>query len=188
MKKLIRPSRFPVQAPDPADSDLFRDAIGPVRPLRQPAAPPPQRPRPAPRARQFELDEARVRDELLTHSYDLGLIELGDELHYLKVGQPDSLLRKLRRGQFSIRAEIDLHEMSVAVARVAITDFLSDAIRNHEWCVRIVHGKGLRSRSGPVIKGLTDQMLRRRDDVLAFSSALPNQGGTGAVLVLLQRK
>ena len=54
-------------------------------------------------------------------------------------------------------------------------------------CVRIVHGKGLRSKAhGPVLKQLTDTLLRRRADVLAFTSARPTQGGTGAVIVLLQ--
>jgi DNA-nicking Smr family endonuclease len=53
--------------------------------------------------------------------------------------------------------------------------------------VRIVHGKGLRSKAaGPVLKNLTDRMLRRRDDVIAFASARPAQGGTGAVVVLLK--
>ena len=55
-------------------------------------------------------------------------------------------------------------------------------------CVRIVHGKGLRSGSaGPVLKRMTDRVLRRRDDVLAFASARPAQGGTGATVVLLRR-
>jgi DNA-nicking Smr family endonuclease len=54
--------------------------------------------------------------------------------------------------------------------------------------VRIVHGKGLRSRAtGPVLKALTDRLLRRRDDVIAFASARPALGGTGAVVVLLKR-
>ncbi|MEO5625059.1 MAG: Smr/MutS family protein, partial [Dokdonella sp.] len=65
-----------------------------------------------------------------------------------------------------------------------------DDCRHHDLlCVRIVHGKGLRSKAaGPVLKQLTDSMLRRRADVLAFTSARPAQGGTGAVIVLLQRE
>jgi DNA-nicking Smr family endonuclease len=55
--------------------------------------------------------------------------------------------------------------------------------------VRIVHGKGWRSGpGGPVLKGLTDHLLRRRADVLAFASARPADGGTGAVLVLLKTR
>jgi DNA-nicking Smr family endonuclease len=169
------------------DSELFRASIGHVRPLAHIATPLPQAPKPAPEARQFELDEAAVRDELLDHAFDPGLIEVGEEIHHLKLGQSSRLLKRLRRGHYSVQAEIDLHQMTVAVAREAIVGFLNEAIRHRELCVRIVHGKGLRSSSrGPVIKRMTEQLLRRRDDVLAFASALPAQGGTGAVLVLLR--
>jgi DNA-nicking Smr family endonuclease len=165
---------------------LFRDAIGEVRPLRRAVEAIPT-PRPPPEPEQARRDEARVRDELMTHPIDHGTVELGDEIAYLKQGQPSRLLQRLRRGHFSVRAEIDLHEMSVAVAREAIRLFLDECRRHGELCVRIVHGKGLRSKAqGPVLKQLTDSLLRRRADVLAFASARPAQGGTGAVIVLLQ--
>lgn len=168
------------------DGRLFRDAIGHVRPLKTTHAARPTRPQRAPEPVQSQLDEARVRDELLTHPFDPALIEAGDEITYLKAGQQQRLLQRLRRGQFSVRAEIDLHEMSSAVARDAIRLFLDDCRREGELCVRIVHGKGLRSKAhGPVLKRLTDSMLRQRADVLAFTSARPAQGGTGAVVVLL---
>ena len=179
MKRVPRPSQAGKNSPAVAreDRDLFRDAIGSVRVLNLDSHPPPSVKRPQPRARQFELDEAAVRDELLTHAFDPGSIELGDEILYLKPG----------RGRFSVRAEIDLHQMTVAVAREAIKGFLAEAKAHGEHCVRIVHGKGLRSASrGPVVKRMTEQLLRRRDDVIAFASALPVQGGTGAVLVLLR--
>jgi DNA-nicking Smr family endonuclease len=175
-------------AHDEDDAALFRDAIGHVRPLAREHEALPAGPRPVPEPEQSRLDEARVRDELLTHAIDHGAIELGDEIMYLKQGQPSRLLQKLRRGQFSVRAEIDLHEMSVAVAREAIRQFLDDCRRHDELCVRIVHGKGLRSKAqGPVLKQMPHALLRRRADVLAFTSARPAQGGTGAVVVLLQR-
>ena len=170
-----------------ADGALFRELIGPVRPLARSGDVPAAAPKPPAEARQFERDEAAVRDELLEHAIDPGTIEVGEEIHYLKPGQPERLLKRLRRGQFSVRAELDLHQMTARVAGEAIRAFLDEAIRHHEYCVRIVHGKGLRSTTarGPVLKRLTEQILRRRSDVLAFSSALPVQGGTGAVLVLL---
>lgn len=169
------------------DGELFRELVGPVRPLARADDAPAAAPKPAAEPRQFELDEAAVRDELLEHAIDPGAIEVGEEIHHLKPGQPERLLKRLRRGQFSVRAELDLHQMTAKVAREAIRGFLDEAIRHHEYCVRIVHGKGLRSATarGPVLKALTEQILRRRGDVLAFSSALPAQGGTGAVLVLL---
>lgn len=170
------------------DARLFRAVVGPVRPVKPDSVSPATRPRPVPIPTQSLRDEAKVRDELLTHPFDPA-IEAGDEISYLKTGQPKRLLQRLRGGQFSVRAEIDLHEMSRLVARDAIRNFLDDCRREGELCVRIVHGKGLRSKAqGPVLKRLTDSLLRRRADVLAFTSARPAQGGTGAVLVLLQRR
>ncbi|MDR2012302.1 MAG: Smr/MutS family protein [Rhodanobacter sp.] len=171
------------------DADLFREAIGVVRPLRRTTHDTPTRPRPSPEPTQSRRDEERVRDELLTHAIDPAWIEAGDEITYLKSGQPTRLLRRLRRGLFSVQAEIDLHEMNSAVAREAIRQFLDECRHHGERCVRIVHGKGLRSKAnGPVLKQLTDGLLRRRADVLAFTSARPAQGGTGAVIVLLARE
>lgn len=170
------------------DAQLFRAAIGRVRPLRDASAPAPAPEPPSPSPEQFLRDEAQVQSDLLDLPFDSAAIELGDEISWLKAGQASSLLRRLRRGDFSVRAEIDLHEMSAAVARVAINAFIDDCLRNHEFCVRIVHGKGLRSRNtGPVLKRLTATLLARRKDVLAYASARPAQGGTGAVVVLLQR-
>jgi len=193
LPRIPKPSRHasaPARpAPTDADSALFRELIGPVRPLTHASEVPVMAERPPAEPRQFERDEAAVRDELLDHAFDPATIEVGEEIHHLKAGQPGRLLRQLRRGQFSVRAELDLHQMTAEVAREAIHAFLDEAIRHHEYCVRIVHGKGLRSATarGPVLKGLTEQILRRRSDVVAFSSALPAQGGTGAVLVLLGR-
>lgn len=189
IKKLQQALKAGRENPPVADDDqsLFRESIGRVRPLPRRADPPPAAARPAPMAKQFQRDEAAVRGELLNHAFDPASIELGDEILYLKPGQPDRLLKQLRRGHYSIRSEIDLHQMTVAVARDAIKGFLAEALAHDELCVRIVHGKGLRSASrGPVVKRMTEQLLRRRDDVLAFASALPAQGGTGAVLVLLR--
>lgn len=181
--------RRPAPPPPPEDIELFRELIGPVRPLAHAADAAPEAPKPAPVARQFALDEARVRDELLDHAFDPAEIEVGEEIHHLKNGVAPRVLKRLRRGHYSIRAELDLHQMTAAVARPAIMQFLDEAIDHGELCVRIIHGKGLRSSSrGPVLKRLTEQLLRQRGDVLAFSSALPAQGGSGAVIVLLQAR
>ncbi|MEI7038147.1 Smr/MutS family protein [Fulvimonas yonginensis] len=177
--------RPPVQ-PDEDDIRLFRDAIGPVRELRADVPPPPA-PRPAPRAHMLEADEAAVPGELLELAFDPALMEIGEELSYLRDGYPPRLLRQLKRGQFSIQDELDLHHMNAAAAQASIGSFLAEARQHGLRCVRIVHGKGLRSKAaGPVLKVLTDRLLRRRDDVVAFASARPAQGGTGAVVVLLR--
>ncbi|MBS0589031.1 MAG: Smr/MutS family protein [Proteobacteria bacterium] len=167
------------------DHDLFVQSIGSVRQVKQVAAEC-ERPRPPPEPVQSRLDEARVPSELMDSAIDPALIEVGEELSHLKDGHSPLLLRKLKRGQFSVADEIDLHQMTQTVAREAIAQFLAECRRERRLCVKIIHGKGLRSRNeGPVLKRLVDGLLRRRADVLAFASAKANQGGTGAVVVLL---
>jgi len=180
--------RAPSQVSDD-DARLFREAIGDVRRLEPSGeAPVAAAPRPAPRPRMFEADEAAVAGELLDMAFDPARMEVGEELSHLRDGYPPRLLRQLKRGQFSVQDEIDLHHMNAAAAQASIAAFLAEAHREGLRCVRIVHGKGLRSKAaGPVLKALTDRLLRRRDDVVAFASARPAQGGTGAVVVLLKR-
>ena len=169
------------------DARLFREAIGEVRAF-DPAPLPPVAAKPEPRPRMFEADEAAVPGELLEMAFDPALMEVGEELSFLHDGYPPKLLKQLKRGHFSVQDDLDLHQMNAAAAQASIADFLAEARQNGLRCVRIVHGKGLRSKSaGPVLKSLTDRMLRRRDEVIAFASARPALGGTGAVVVLLKR-
>ncbi|MDR3386461.1 MAG: Smr/MutS family protein [Rudaea sp.] len=171
----------------PEDLRLFEQAVGPVRRIaaqRTVAS----RPRPEPEPRQSQLDEARVAGELMRSAIDPAEIEIGEELSYLKASLSPRLLRQLKRGYFSVADEIDLHQMTANVARIAIKQFLDENKRDGRLCVKIIHGKGLRSRAdGPVLKRLVDGMLRQRADVLAFASAKPAEGGTGAVIVLLRQ-
>lgn len=169
------------------DSRLFRDAIGATRPLADKPMPERNAP-PAPYPAMFERDEAAVRDELLDSVIDPAAIEIGEELLYLRDGHSPQLLKRLRRGVFSVEDEIDLHQMNEKAARATLDAFLVQARQHGYACLRIVHGKGLRSGSaGPVLKRMVDRVLRRRDDVLAFASSRPAQGGTGATVVLLRK-
>lgn len=168
------------------DRRLFREAIGEVQRFAA-VAPPPAAGKPVPHPHMRDADEAAVPGELLDMVFDPALLEVGEELSFLRDGYPPKLLRQLKRGQFSIQDDLDLHQMNAAAAQASIIDFLAEARRAGIRCVRIIHGKGLRSKAaGPVLKGLTDRMLRRRDDIVAFASAQPALGGTGAVVVLLR--
>lgn len=172
--------------PSEEEVRLFRDAVGPVRALEhdrhlpETAGPPPV---PSQRRR----DEKQVLRDLLSDGLDPADLETGEELVYLRPGLPYSLLRRLRRGQFSVGPQLDLHGLTVDEARAALGAFLHEVQRGGRRCVRIVHGKGLRSRQGqPVLKVKVNHWLRQREEVLAFCSARPVDGGTGAVYVLLK--
>jgi DNA-nicking Smr family endonuclease len=168
------------------DQALFRQEIGDVRPLRDSGRAAPERPKPRPQPVQRVLDERRVMEELLQFPEDPAEMETGEELSYLRPGLQHRYLVRLKRGHYSIGDSIDLHQMNTETARAAIQEFLEQAHERGLGCVRIVHGKGLRSRNGPVLKRLAQRLLSRHPRVAAFASCRPVDGGTGAVAVLLR--
>ncbi len=169
------------------DKALFRAHVGKVRPVRTDQAPIKPRP-PAPVPLQTLADEQQVMEDLGSLDFDPAEIETGEELLYRGTGLQDRQFRRLRRGQFRIEGELDLHGFTADAARLAVATFLTRARQAGNRCVRIIHGKGRGSRNGrPVLKTRVHFWLRQRRDVLGFSSALPADGGTGAVYVLLKK-
>lgn len=171
----------------PEDRELFRSSVGQVKPLKQDKqALAPRRPDPRPRlTEQDQLDVLQEMSESAAYSEE---IETGEELHYHRPGIQQQVLRQLRRGQYVIQGELDLHGMTSADARNALALFLSECTIRRRRCVRIIHGKGRGSPDGrPILKNKVNHWLRLRDEVLAFCSAPPADGGTGAVYVLLKQ-
>lgn len=171
-----------------SEAALFRDMVGSVRPIenRQHR---PARPAPKPNAAQRHADEKNVLDELLSHEIDPATVETGEEIFFLRDGVQHRVLRQLRRGRYSVEACLDLHEMNAQAAEISIREFLADSQYLGKRCIKVIHGKGLRSKSrGPVLKNLTNTLLRRHKAVLAFASAPSHDGGTGAVHVLLRKR
>lgn len=168
------------------DQALFRAATSDVTPLMQERIPP-FAPPPPPRPVQREADEQQVLLDMFSDTIDPSELETGEELLYCRTGVQHSVMRKLRRGQFSIATELDLHGLRVEEARLALGQFLHHCRQHHHRCVRIIHGKGNRSlKQQPVLKGKVNHWLRQRNEVLAFCSARPIDGGTGAIYVLLK--
>lgn len=166
---------------------LFRAAVADAVPLRQQKTPPHiSTPPPIPRQRQ--LDEEQVLQDMFSDCLDPADLETGDELLYCRPGLQHNVLRKLRRGHYSVGAELDLHGMRVVEARQALSAFLHQALASDIRVVRIVHGKGNGSlNKQPVLKGKVNHWLRQRIEVMAFCSARQVDGGTGAIYVLLRR-
>lgn len=169
------------------EQDLFRSAVGPIRRIHSDRVElRTAKPAPIPHSRQQDI--AEIREEMLNGAIDPSELDTGEELYYCRPGLQRSVLRRLRRGQYRVHAVLDLHGMNVQAAYQALNAFLYEAKREHFSCVRIIHGKGKRSRhnKGPVLKVKVNHWLRQRDDILAFSSARPIDGGTGAVYVLVR--
>ena len=114
--------------------------------------------------------------------------EFGEELKYVRPGVQTSSFQKLRRGQFPIEAILDLHGLTSAEASVRLQHFLQESQMTGRNAVRIVHGKGHGSVGRqPVLKARVQQRLLECPSVLAFCSARQQDGGTGAVDVLLRK-
>ncbi len=169
------------------DAD-FLAAVADVTPLPAPNRVQHVRSKPKPLARQRLKDEQQVMRDALTDPFDWdAAVALGDELLFARPGVPTAALRKLRRGNWVLRAELDLHGMTGEEARIAVAAFLSHCMRRDIRCVRVIHGKGLGSRNRePVLKHKLRHWLMQRDEVLAFCQARAVDGGAGAVVVLLK--
>lgn len=176
------PRRKPPLSED--DIALFRNEVGTVRPVRHNQHEhPPSRRRVV--ARHTVRDEPQAMFESLKFSPSELASSSEEELKFVRDGLSPRQMSKLRRGRYSIEAELDLHGLTIDAAERALQAFFTHCLHNKLRCLRIIHGKGTRSPSGrPVIKPLVNQWLRHRPDVLAFVSAPANDGGTGAIYVL----
>jgi DNA-nicking Smr family endonuclease len=165
--------------------ETFRDAMHDVRPIRAPNRVEPFR-RPAPPVPTKRHEDERAVIEERARSFVADEAEIEEDASYLRPGLPRDILRRLRRTHWVIQDDLDLHGMNSEEAALATAQFLAEARRSEFRCVRIVHGKGLRSRGRePVLKGRIRKLLTRRDDVLAFVEPRAHHGGSGAVVVLL---
>ena len=145
------------------------------------------RARPAPVAEQRQRDELAVMQEALSDGFDVeSLLDTDESLSFRRPGIGVDVVRKLRRGNWSIQRQLDLHGFRREDARNALGAFIRDANKAGLRCVRVVHGKGLGSPGkAPVLKGRVQSWLVQKKEVLAFVQARPAHGGAGALVVLL---
>jgi DNA-nicking Smr family endonuclease len=188
-KQPIRPT-LPTPPTIASDDDLFRAemAADGVKRIDHTPRAAIQRPKPRPIAQQRERDEAAVPQELLkdTSGWDDD-IDTGDLISFLRAGLPGDILRKLKRGHWAVQATLDLHGLTTTTARTELAKFLAFARHGGARCVRIVHGKGIRSANGvPLLRNKVRLSLSQREEILAFCDAPPADGGGGAVIALLR--
>ncbi len=172
-----------------AERRMFREAMMEVTPVTTDRRAPDEVPRPSPEPSQLAADEAAARDALASGAWDDPEAELAEELSHAQPGIQERVLKRLRRGRYAMQAELDLHGLSRAQAGAELAAFLADCRQRGLTGVRIIHGKGRRSANdGPVLKPAVAGWLRRRAEVLAFCTARPVDGGSGALYVLLARR
>ncbi|MBA2964697.1 MULTISPECIES: Smr/MutS family protein [Ramlibacter] len=171
-----------------AERNLFVRAAGQVQRLRHPPRVLLERDQPPPIPVQQQLDEQRVLAESLSDEFDAStLLDVDDALSFRRPGVGLDVTRKLRKGHWSIQRELDLHGLRREDAREALAGFIREAHRQGVRCVRVVHGKGLGSPGKtPVLKGRVQAWLVQKNEVLAFVQARGDEGGAGALVVLLK--
>ena len=173
------------------DIKLFRESVKDATPLSKRHVKVQldlQRPKPKPIPKKFpRADQQLLADSLSDHFIPAYELEVGEAAVYLRAGHSPDILNKLRRGHWPMQAAIDLHGMMSDQARLYVSTFISDCKSRGIRCVRIVHGKGLSSRNQePIIKNKLRSWLMQKDEVIAYVEAKKQDGGSGAMIVLLK--
>lgn len=170
------------------ERQLFAHSIGPIARLKPNNRVIPQTTAPSTQPQQRRLDERAVLRESISDDFDVEtLLETDEALSFRQSHIGSDVVRKLRRGHWSLQGQIDLHGLRSDDARDALGAFIHRALKQDWRCVRVVHGKGLGSPGKtPVLKTKALRWLAQRKDVLAFVQARACDGGAGALIVLLQ--
>jgi DNA-nicking Smr family endonuclease len=171
------------------DSKIFREAVADAVPLNRPKNPKKtlkKKPKAIPIQSLLDEKEALLESQLADINPET-LLDTDEKLSYARNGISATTIRKLRRGNWTIQGELDLHGFISSEAREIYYQFIKNCSKSDKRCVRIIHGKGLRSKGKePVLKNKVRGWLMQTDEVLAFCQAPRQMGGSGAVLVLLK--
>lgn len=170
------------------EQQLFVLTVGAVTPLVAAMRAELRGDRPQAEPRQRQQDEQRALSEALSDEFDAdSLLETDEALSYRRIHISQEVVRKLRRGHWTLQAQIDLHGLRREEAREHLGEFIHMASRSGLRCVRVVHGKGNGSPGRePILKQRVRRWLVQKNEVLAFTQARASEGGNGALIVLLQ--
>ena len=171
------------------ESEIFREAVSDATPLSKPKNPKTileKKPRAIPVQSLLDEKEALLESQLTDINPET-LLDTDEKLSFARNGVSSTTIRKLRRGNWTLQGELDLHGYISSEAREAFYRFIKHCSKNDKRCVRIIHGKGLRSKGKePVLKNKVRGWLMQTEEVLAFCQSPRHMGGSGAVIVLLR--
>lgn len=177
--------KVPVDSND--ETSIFRQAVQGVEPLPATDKVVHSRKLPRPIIKRALHDRVSTSDSSFSNQNNLPEMEAGDEHSFLRSGVSRKTLKQLRRGQWKINAQLDLHGLTRDEALPELEEFLDTCNKRGFRCVQIIHGKGLNSKNRePILKTMVWSRLTQHNYILAFCQAGPSDGGSGAVLVLLK--
>jgi DNA-nicking Smr family endonuclease len=181
-------ARAAAQRQREAETQLFERAVGAVKRMPESVRAPAPKTIVAPVAKQRQKDEEAVLRDALSDEFDAStLLDTDEMLSFRRPGIGRDVTHKLRKGDWAIQGEVDLHGLRTEEARVVLAEFIRNAHRQGLRCLRVVHGKGLGSPGKtPVLKSKVHSWLVQKNQVMAFVQAKPAEGGAGALVVLLK--
>lgn len=169
----------------PEDSALFRNSIGKVNKLETKTISFSSKDKPKPYPTEKTTKNVNNFDSSINS--EIEKLTQEDSFSFSAPGLQKNILKKLRKGHFGTDASIDLHGLTSQEANQQLSKFLHFSIEDGYRCIHIIHGKGYgSSKNHPVLKNDVNLWLRQHQDVQAFCSTLPKDGGAGAVFVLLK--
>jgi DNA-nicking Smr family endonuclease len=180
--------------PPPSDHDIFTQAMKDVREIKE-FREISVRKKTAKTIRRKEHPDREALKTLEGIAQGRLPIKLADTQEYVEWMNSDydvapTIIRKLHEGRFAVQDLLDLHGYTVDEADIKIADFMRNSLMRSLRCVRIIHGRGLKSQHGPVLKGALLNFLsgRYKKNVIAFVTARQCDGGLGALYVLLKQQ
>ena len=185
----------PDREQEPDEGRYFLEAMSDVKPLpgssKTVTRVPNPHMRPAHPVRDDELEAMTHLSDLVSGAAEMDITFSDEYIEGSVHGFNRKLMRKLKKGQFPVQDYVDLHGLTKQDAEIRIRDFLLQSNRLGLRCVLVVHGRGLNSEDHiPVLKERLPLWLSRgpvKKIVLAFSTAMPYDGGTGAIYILLRK-
>jgi DNA-nicking Smr family endonuclease len=133
---------------------------------------------------------AKLLEETLADFYTIDVANLPEYMEGHVEGLNPLTIERLKNGDFSIQKSLDLHGYSTETARELFEEFLKEAILSGIHCVRVIHGRGLKSKEKPVLKERLKSWILKamnRKWIVAFSSCKMCDGGPGATYILLRK-
>jgi len=179
---------------DPDETQFFLEAMSDVKPLlknKSRITPAPNL-RPVHPARNIELEAMARLSDLVSGNAEMDITFSDEYIEGCVNGLSQKIMKRLKKGQFPIQDYIDLHGLTKQEAEIRMRDFLLKSQQLGLRCVLVVHGRGLNSENHiPVLKERLPIWLTRgpiKKFVMAFSTAMPYDGGTGAIYILLRKQ
>ena len=131
------------------------------------------------------IDELK---DIVERRADINISDTDEYDEWIPPGQSAGLARKLHKGECAIQDFIDLHGLLEDEAEAALVEFLKESRRRGFSCVKVIHGRGLKSPGEPVLKPMVARLLKGALSkyVRAYATAPPRDGGLGATYILLR--